>query len=300
MRLTIITLGLLSLFSCSPKSSSKPNVAISASIMNGKVVKEKDSIASSVVGVYNKKFNSICSASLIAHNVVLTAAHCVPDRASDVKIVFSVDIDQTINAREQDILQDFVLPATDFKVGPSWNPKNETVEVDTGDIALIKFKGNIPSGYKPATFLTDINELKIGNTVTLVGFGVNSVDMEEINPKKYRKLDEAIENGDVICSGNNSNNYGTCFKIDRSGDGILRMTSAPISFIHETEVRLNEKTSGTCNGDSGGPAFIEKNGTYYLFGVTSRGSELCNEVGVYTNALYYKTWIEQTILSFEK
>lgn len=300
MRLTLIVSSFLTLISCSPKSSMDKNVAIKASIMNGKIVKGNDSIASSVVGVYNKKFNSICSASLIAPNVVMTAAHCVPSRASDVKIVFSINIDETLNAREQDILQDFVLPATDFKVGPTWNPKNETIEVDTGDIALIKFKGNIPAGYKPATFLTDVNELKIGNTVTLAGFGVNSVDMEKIDPKKHRQLDEAIENGDVICSGDNKNNYGTCFKIDRSGDGVLRMTSAPISFIHETEIRLNEKNSGTCNGDSGGPAYIEKNGTYYLFGVTSRGNELCNEVGVYTNALYYKTWIEQTVISFGK
>lgn len=294
----MILLCATSLVSCAPKKSDSPIKFINTSIINGREVKNSESIASSVVGVYDSKINSICTGSLIAPNIVMTAAHCVPDKASDVKIVFSTNIDETINAREQDILKEYVLTATDFKTAPGWNPKNETIEVDTADLALIKFKGSIPKGYKVATFLADSSALKIGNSVTVAGFGVNLVDMEEIDPKRYRKIDEALEYGDVICSGNGQGkggNYGTCFKIDRSGDGLLRMTSAPISFVHETEIRLSEKKSGTCNGDSGGPAFIEKNGEYFLFGVTSRGSELCNDVGVYTNALFYKEWIDTTI-----
>lgn len=295
MRQLGILLCFIALTSCAQKNASTSNKAIKASIISGTEVKSGDPIAASVVGVYNTKFNSICTGSLIAPNVVMTAAHCAPERASHIKIIFSTNIDETIHAREPDILQEYVLSATDYKVGPTWDPKNETIEVDTGDIALIKFQGSVPTGYKPATFLSETSDLKIGNTVTVAGFGVDFVDMEEIDPKRYRNLDEALEFGDVVCSGNGKDNYGTCFKIDRSGDGLLRMTTAPISFVHETEVRLNEKKSGTCNGDSGGPAYIQKDGKLLLFGVTSRGSELCNEVGVYTNAIFYKKWIDETI-----
>lgn len=295
MRQLGILLCFIALTSCAQKNASTSNKAIKASIISGTEVKSGDPIAASVVGVYNTKFNSICTGSLIAPNVVMTAAHCAPERASHIKIIFSTNIDETIHAREPDILQEYVLSATDYKVGPTWDPKNETIEVDTGDIALIKFQGSVPTGHKPATFLSETSDLKIGNTVTVAGFGVDFVDMEEIDPKRYRNLDEALEFGDVVCSGNGKDNYGTCFKIDRSGDGLLRMTTAPISFVHETEVRLNEKKSGTCNGDSGGPAYIQKDGKLLLFGVTSRGSELCNEVGVYTNAIFYKKWIDETI-----
>ncbi len=284
---------LFTLAACSQNSSEQTTV-ISGSIMNGKTVQEKEPITSSVVGIYNQKEKFICTGSLIAPNFVLTAAHCAPKRASDVKIIFATNIDEIINTREMDILQEFALSAVDFKTSPTWDPNNETIEVDTGDIAIIKFKGNVPAGYTPAVFLKDANDLKIGTTVTLAGFGVDSVDMKEIDPRKYRKLEEAIEYGEVVCTGRMPN-YGTCYEIERDGDGQLRMTTAPISFIHETEVRLNEKQAGTCNGDSGGPAYIFKDGVYYLFGVTSRGSELCNEVGVYTNALAYKSWIDETI-----
>jgi secreted trypsin-like serine protease len=294
MNRLLIILSLMQLTSCAPKSNISGKV-ISSLIINGTDVKTSTTLDSSVVGIYNAKLKGLCTGTLIASNIVLTAAHCVPDRASNVKIVFSTDVDDILSSRELDVLQEYVLPATDFKAGPDWNPKNETVEVNTGDIALIKFKGNIPPGYKPAVFLEDKSALKIGNSVTVMGFGVDFIDTKEIEPKKYHKLDEAIEFGEVVCEDDAYGAHIKCYKVDKSGDGILRTTTAPISFIFETEIQLNEKKSGTCNGDSGGPAFIQKNGELFLFGVTSRGSNLCNEVGVYTNALYYKTWIEETI-----
>lgn len=294
MRQTFVVLILTVLASCAPKSSDIARV-VDASIMNGLVVKEGEVIGSSIVGIFNSKWNAICTGSLIAPNIVLTAAHCAPDRASDIKIVFSNDIDYVLNAREPDIQATFVLLATDFKVSKIWDPNNETSEIDTGDIALIKFRGTIPKGFKPASLLVDDSKLRRGDMITVAGFGVDTVTTAPIDPKKVKDIDEAIAYGEIICDENQQGKKFNCMEIKATGDGILRVTEAPISSIQETEFRLDEKKAGTCNGDSGGPAYVKKDGQLFLLGVTSRGSELCNDTGVYTNAVFYKTWITDTI-----
>lgn len=287
----VLIVSLLAFISCKPQSSSSTPHLVSTSIVNGVELKTGDPLTSSVVGLVNTKDNSICTGSLIAPNIVMTAAHCAPKRPSDLKVVFGLDVDDIMNSRELDILQQYALTVTDFKVSAIWNPKNETIEVDTGDIALLKFKGSLPAGYGPAKFLADKNLLKKGSMVTVAGFGVNFVESVLIEPKKYRHLEQAIERGDVFCDANRIN----CFEVEMSGEAVLRKTEAPISLISETEIRLNESKSGTCNGDSGGPAFLELNGQFFLFGVTSRGSMLCDETGVYTNALAYRKWMDDTI-----
>ena len=49
-------------------------------------------------------------------------------------------------------------------------------------------------------------------------------------------------------------------------------------------------------GDSGGPALIQKDGIYYQVGIVSFGSSSCKEEnlpGVYTRVTEYLDWIKQ-------
>ncbi len=283
--------SLVALVSCTPKRSGLVENSPSASIINGQDVKEGAPITSSVVALLDTKENYLCTGSLIAPNIILTAAHCMPNRASDLKVIFANDVDDVTNSLEPDVRQAHVLSVTDFKANPKYKP-NSGIQVDTGDIALVKFKGQPPEGYKPATFLPDQKVLQRGAMVTVAGYGVNHVETTVIDPKKYRgNIDDAIDSGEVVCDEPKRN----CMSVEMTGDGILRQGQAPISSVQETEVRLDERKAGTCSGDSGGPAYIETNGQFFLFGITSRGSALCDSTGVYTNALEYKQWIVDTI-----
>ncbi|WP_374000485.1 trypsin-like serine protease [Bdellovibrio bacteriovorus] len=290
----LLVLATIVLASCGLSSRPQISAKDSTGIMGGTNVAENSAMASGIVGIYDLENNAICTGSLIADNYVLTAAHCVWGiKPGKIRLIFGVDMDNLMNAREQDIVQTYTRGVSDYKVHSSYNPDTqEDKETDWGDIALIKFRGTLPPGYKPVEMLQDDSILKRGLTVTVAGYGVSEVETEPIDPRKVKNLEEALEYGEVMCDDDLKN----CLKVDMSGDGLLRETKAPIAGVQETEVRLDEsKGHGTCAGDSGGPAYVEQNGKMYLFGVTSRGSALCDNTGVYTNAVYYKDWITKTM-----
>lgn len=286
-------LSVVALLSCEKHVSKEVEVKKSSGIMGGTLVAENSLIASGIVGIYDAEEQSICTGSLIAENYVVTAGHCGTSKASKLKVVFGTDIFSVMGTHEPDILQEYVRRVTDVRVHPDYFKVDQENEPnDWGDIALIKFAGPLPAGYKPVPLLQDGSILTRGFVVTLAGYGVSQVDLEPVDAKKVPNLEEALESGDVVCDDNNKN----CMKVEMSGDGELRETKAPISFLTRTEVRLDEsKGHGTCAGDSGGPAYVEKDGKYYLFGVTSRGSALCSNTGVYTNVIYYQKWIKETM-----
>lgn len=122
---------------------------------------------------------------------------------------------------------------------------------NTGDIAIVKFEGNTPPGFQPVK-IANPQEVKIGALVTLAGYGEN-------------------EHG----------KYET----------ILKTTSVPLSEFSATEFSTNETRSGSCAGDSGGPAYIAINGEYQLLGITSRGDIRCRKEGIYTLVQPYEDWL---------
>ncbi len=293
MRVLVIALAALVMASCGAKSNLF-NAQPETGIIGGTVIPEGQSPSESIVGIYDDLNEAICTGSLIGDGIVLTAAHCVFDaEPSKMKIIFAPDIMAVLGTSEPDIKAELMRDVSEFIYHEKYNPgEQDENPFDWSDIAVIKFKGSAPAGFRPVQMVNSTKMIKPGMTAIMAGYGVTKVTTYPIEARKVKDLKKAIENGDVICDDDKKD----CIEVNMTGDGELYQTSATIAHVVRGEIRLDEsKGHATCSGDSGGPIYIEQNGQYLLAGVTSRGSTLCDKVGIYTNTAYFLDWINFTV-----
>jgi secreted trypsin-like serine protease len=233
--------------------SQQYSIEISSGIVGGDEVTPGSRLSRSVVAIYGKNFG-LCSGTIISGNSILTAAHCIPtDPGIQLNVLFSSNIKNVSPALVRPVVRSFVNP----RWGTSKTGK------DTGDIAIVKFSGGLPSGFVPVNFLPDSSMVARGSLVILSGFGVSD-------------------------------------GVHESGAGVLRDTMSMITnaAFSSSEVELSQRNGrGTCEGDSGGPAFMTYQGVLYLWGVVSRGDKDCLKTGIYTNALVYQRWVREILIS---
>lgn len=124
-----------------------------------------------------------------------------------------------------------------------------------------------------------------------------------------------------ICLANFDFPVGTSCYV--TGWGLPGPLSSPTEILQETTVPLldhgtcrthfknvNQVTSdmrcagalgqsqGSCKGDSGGPLACERDGRWYLLGITSWSNGGCmnqGDPGVFSDALYFRNWVEEVI-----
>lgn len=76
----------------------------------------------------------------------------------------------------------------------------------------------------------------------------------------------------------------------------LKATEVSVVEAVNFEFRTEEKKSGSCDGDSGGPVFLKNSeNKYLLVGSVSRGDPSCFQYGIYENTTYYKNWIKESV-----
>lgn len=222
----------------------------------------------------------ICTATLITDTVVLTAAHCVYVK----DCVFNRETGQTENCQLE------TEPARfDFRTGTSARDgtrqtrrasaihAHDAYEADWlfNDIALLTLESPfdnvapIPAlpGRAPLAWSAD----DVGQKVTHVGFGLT----EHGTSGERLQVDGTA---DFICLGPSYCLY----------DDDLRY--APPRAICG---RMSE--GGTCNGDSGGPMLLVREGVTYVAGVTSFGDENCASFGCSTSVSSFADWIAARI-----
>lgn len=240
--------------------------ARSAAIIGGKKIQEDDVIGKSTVALVadiimtdGQRGQGICTGSLLRSNVVLTAAHCIPQgpdvKEASIYVVFGKDL------RKQNEVK--VRLVTDYVIHEKYGRANLGGE-DENDIALLKFSGDLPEGFQLAELLQDDSLVKPSSKVTLAGYGFVWTDGEEsYSDNTLRKVDVNV-----------------------------------IEHFGNTEVVLDQsKGRGACHGDSGGPAFLEVEGKQLIWGITSRGGGLdgiddCSYFSIYTKVNPHLEFIE--------
>jgi hypothetical protein len=122
--------------------------------------REAPEFAPYVVTVLDKSGGgaSFCTASVIAANVVLTAAHCVSN-LSDTRVFFRGDHNQLV-----------IVDIASIAVHPEFRPKIGRKQLISIDLALLRLAGSLPPTFEPVE-LTDAGLVATGRPFRMAGFG---------------------------------------------------------------------------------------------------------------------------------
>jgi hypothetical protein len=107
---------------------------------------------------------NFCTASVIARNVVLTAAHCVTD-ISDTKVFF--------RASESKLA---LFDVAAIAAHPEYKPSSRRKRQNSLDLALVRLSEPLPSEFIPLE-LARLDHVSIGQRFRILGFGRASEDV---------------------------------------------------------------------------------------------------------------------------
>ena len=225
-----------------------------------------------------------CGSTLIAHDWVVTAAHCVnPD---EIRTGLAVQLGVTDISTSQG-LQVNVDSAV---IHAGYDPRN----IYINDIALLHLapdkRARDPRSV--AIAMPDQRPLPPRQTVHAAGWGrINNDPRAQVNATALlRRVEmQTLDNPD--CAG--LAGYGPAKVKFAEGDSRI------IPRVHSRVVCVYGNTVKTCNGDSGGPLYFGGNKAF-LVGIVSWNKKGCevttdDSPGVYTRIQPYVPWINKAM-----
>jgi len=195
--------------------------------------------------------SGLCTGTVVAPRLVLTAAHCLAGLRQDTEV--EVYFGEEITATNR-------VDVEDYGVHPMFCPDCKEDIYDYGYV-VIASDFTVPGGFLlPITTQEEWDEAMVGGReVTLVGYGEDP-DVDAVNMGIGRKRQVTTT--------------------------IRRFSDRGLEFY------AGGMQQDSCNGDSGGPAFIRVgSGALRLAGITSRGSNPCGDGGYYGTPYPALCWV---------
>ena len=199
---------------------------------------------------------ALCSGTLIAPSIVITAGHCYTDNfIPDNVLIGTASLGQPQQGETIGVRTGIVAP----------DPENNE------DVTLLILEQ--PSTLKPRALATGwaAADIQNGAKVELVGFGAISSD--------GKTFTNALQQAETTITDANCTKSDGCRTNDRPNG----------------ELGAGGNGIDTCPGDSGGPLYLETSYGTFLAGVTSRGysnsTVVCSGGGIYERPDKFVDWI---------
>jgi secreted trypsin-like serine protease len=223
------------------------------------------------VTYYDGSDNFLCSGTVVASNVVLTAGHCAVnettgavDTPGDYQVLTG---SQSLSSPGKDSGVTQVIPYPGFD--------QSTL---TGDAALLVL--GTPTTASPVALASDPTDLSLynaGTATVITGWGIDDSNND---------LPYALQYGFNVVQ-----NAGYCAQ--NAAD--LGATFDPLQQLCAVDAPTD--ADGTCNGDSGGPILATVGQTWVEIGLTSSGASNCSTAlpGFFTRTDTIDNWIGDEI-----
>ena len=258
----------------------------------------------SVVGALISKSGALGTATLVAPNYVVTAAHVVKNdyneipRASDWEFVLYYNFDDASSAYRYQISEIIIHPAWVSRQTTS-NALGDGDELGV-DLAIVRLNRSI-AGVYPAR-LPSADDDPLGKRAVLAGFGTlvegDTANKDSSNPRRVggeNTIDRSV--AQVFKSGVPESQRGGVLGIDfdspQQSHNTLSGTSIDLLGSGTSQASPLSLEASTAVGDSGGPAFCRTNNSWRVHGVVSYGTHdsAYGDVTVYTRLASHYDWL---------
>jgi hypothetical protein len=238
------------IFSCVVASAS-------ALAMVGGAPPAGDGAGRSVVMILGS-YGTACTATAIARDLLLTAAHCVQPGA-EYKLAASAP-------GQTPVLKDILRIERD----PRFDLKRLFAHLATADVALLKLAQPLPAKIPPARIGGENEPVAVGDAFVVAGYGVTV--------RGDGRTGGTVRSATLIATGQ---------------PGTLQIR------LFDPATKGASPGLGACAGDSGAPAFRQRDGMLVLIGVVSWStgpnlSDGCGGLTGITPLVRYRSWIVDT------